>query len=151
MDFLMYLASLKGVPKREAQKRCKEMTELTGLDGLEKKKIKTYSGGMIRRLGITQALLENHMEEAHLTKGEKAYWKQKETGIEKPFAYGYTAGERKLIAVFYTMAMMQVIFVAVAVPSIFADEHFRKMDQLNLCCKYGKGSLFLSSYHWSGN
>ena len=45
----------------EAQKRCKEMTELTGLDGLEKKKIKTYSGGMIRRLGITQALLENHI------------------------------------------------------------------------------------------
>lgn len=59
MDFLMYLASLKGIPKREAKKRCKEMTELTGLTGMEKKKIKTYSGGMIRRLGIAQALL-NH-------------------------------------------------------------------------------------------
>ena len=55
----MYLASLKGIPKREAKKRCKEMTELTGLTGMEKKKIKTYSGGMIRRLGIAQALL-NH-------------------------------------------------------------------------------------------
>lgn len=82
------------------------------------------------------------MEEARLTKGEKAYWKQKEAGIEKPFTYGYTAGERKLTAVFYTLAMMQVIFIAVTVPSIFADEHFRKMDQLNLCSKYGKGRLY---------
>ena len=89
-----------------------------------------------------QELLQNNMEDACLTKGEKAYWKQKEAGIEKPFTYGYTAGERKLIAVFYTMAMMQVIFVAVAVPAIFADEHFRKMDQLNLCSKYGKGRLY---------
>ncbi|WP_418417399.1 hypothetical protein [Blautia sp.] len=89
-----------------------------------------------------QELLQNNMEEARLTKGEKAYWKQKEAGIEKPFTYGYTAGERKLTAVFYTLAMMQVIFIAVTVPSIFADEHFRKMDQLNLCSKYGKGRLY---------
>ena len=59
MDFLMYLASLKGIPKKEAKKRCKKMTELTGLTGMEKKKIKTYSGGMIRRLGIAQALLNS--------------------------------------------------------------------------------------------
>lgn len=58
-DFLMYLASLKGIPKGTAKKRCGELIELTGLKDVEKKKIKTYSGGMIRRLGIAQALL-NH-------------------------------------------------------------------------------------------
>lgn len=57
MGFLMYLAALKGIPKSAAKKRCLEMIELTGLKGMEKKKIKTYSGGMIRRLGIAQALI----------------------------------------------------------------------------------------------
>lgn len=58
-DFLMYLASLKGIPKGTAKKRCGELIDLTGLKDVEKKKIKAYSGGMIRRLGIAQALL-NH-------------------------------------------------------------------------------------------
>ena len=44
-----HLALLKGIPKSAAKKRCLEMIELTGLKGMEKKKIKTYSGGMIRR------------------------------------------------------------------------------------------------------
>ena len=44
MGFLMYLAALKGIPKSAAKKRCLEMIELTGLKGMEKKKIKTYSG-----------------------------------------------------------------------------------------------------------
>lgn len=37
-----------------------------------------------------QELLQNDMEDARLTKGEKAYWKQK-AGIEKLFIYGYIA------------------------------------------------------------
>lgn len=57
MDFLIYMSVLKGIPRKTAEKRAKELIELVGLKGMEKKKIKTYSGGMKQRLGIAQALL----------------------------------------------------------------------------------------------
>lgn len=58
MDFLLYMASLKGIDKKTAKLRAVELLELVGLP-LEKgkKKIKTYSGGMKQRLGIAQALI----------------------------------------------------------------------------------------------
>lgn len=58
-DFLMYMASLKGLTKYRAKKRSEELLELVGLKENGKKKIRTYSGGMKQRLGIAQALL-NH-------------------------------------------------------------------------------------------
>lgn len=57
--FLMYMSSLKGLPRSLAKERTGEMLELTGLLDVRKKKIGTYSGGMKRRLGIAQALLNN--------------------------------------------------------------------------------------------
>lgn len=59
LDFLMYMASLKGLRKKNARYRSREFLSLVGLEGQEKNKIKTYSGGMKQRLGIAQALL-NH-------------------------------------------------------------------------------------------
>lgn len=56
-DFLLYLASLKGLEKRQAIEKTRELLELVALSEVAKKKIKTYSGGMKQRLGIAQALL----------------------------------------------------------------------------------------------
>lgn len=56
-DFLMYLAALKGLDKKSARIRCRELLEMVSLTEMAKKKIKTYSGGMKQRLGIAQALL----------------------------------------------------------------------------------------------
>lgn len=56
-DFLLYMAALKGIGKKEADKKVKELLELVSLADVAKKKIKTYSGGMKQRLGIAQALL----------------------------------------------------------------------------------------------
>lgn len=58
-DFLMYLAALKGLYKKTAQRKVKELLELVSLSEVAKKKIKTYSGGMKQRLGIAQALLND--------------------------------------------------------------------------------------------
>lgn len=57
MDFLLYMAALKGLNKQKAKRRSEDLMELVGLHENAKKKIKTYSGGMKQRLGIAQALL----------------------------------------------------------------------------------------------
>lgn len=57
LEFLDYMALLKGLSKSAAKKRSQELLELVGLKNDGKKKIKTYSGGMKQRLGIAQAML----------------------------------------------------------------------------------------------
>lgn len=59
MDFLLYLAALKGIPKAQAKRRARELLELVSLQEVSRRKIKTYSGGMKQRLGIAQALLND--------------------------------------------------------------------------------------------
>ena len=56
-DFLLYMAALKGMRKPQARRKTVELLKLVSLHDVEKKKIKTYSGGMKQRLGIAQALL----------------------------------------------------------------------------------------------
>ena len=55
--FLLYLAALKAIPKSEASGKVEELLQLVDLEQVKDKKIKTFSGGMVRRLGIAQALL----------------------------------------------------------------------------------------------
>ena len=59
MDFLLYMASLKGLTKTEAKRKSKKLLELVSLSDVAKKKIATHSGGMKQRLGIAQALLND--------------------------------------------------------------------------------------------
>ncbi len=58
-DYLLYIASLKGLKPLVAKKRVSELLEIVSLTNVRKKKIKTFSGGMKRRLGIAQAVLNN--------------------------------------------------------------------------------------------
>ena len=57
MDFLIYIATLKGLAKSQARRRSAELLELVSLGEMGKKKVKTFSGGMKRRIGIAQAIL----------------------------------------------------------------------------------------------
>lgn len=59
LDFLLYLAALKGLSRSHAKRKAAELLKLVGLADVGKKKIKTYSGGMKQRLGIAQALLND--------------------------------------------------------------------------------------------
>lgn len=59
MDFMMYIAALKGLPKDVAKAESKRLLELVALSDVAKKKIKSFSGGMKQRLGIAQAMLNN--------------------------------------------------------------------------------------------
>jgi len=59
MQFMQQMAALKGINGREGKKRILELLEMVGLIEVKKQKVKTFSGGMIRRLGIAQALLND--------------------------------------------------------------------------------------------
>jgi len=56
-EFLSYLAAVKGMPARAARGRIGELLELLDLAGAGKRPLGKYSGGMLRRVGIAQALL----------------------------------------------------------------------------------------------
>lgn len=57
--FLMYFSSLKGLEKNDSKHRVDEVLELVNLTENKKQKLRTFSGGMKRRLGIAQALLND--------------------------------------------------------------------------------------------
>ncbi len=58
-DYLLYVASIKALRPAIAKKRVKELIEKTGLEKAVHKKMKKLSGGMKRRAGIAQAMLNN--------------------------------------------------------------------------------------------
>ena len=56
-EFMCYMAAVKGLDKKEATTRTKELLKLVNLHEVADKKIKSFSGGMKQRLGIAQAEL----------------------------------------------------------------------------------------------
>jgi len=58
-DFLEYMGALKGIPKDELNKKIPEVLAFVNLAHVSHKKVKGFSGGMKRRLGIAQVILNN--------------------------------------------------------------------------------------------
>ncbi|WP_201390961.1 ABC transporter ATP-binding protein [Ktedonobacter sp. SOSP1-85] len=59
-EFLNYVAILKGVRDRQTRRQQVEaLLEMVALSDVANRKLKTYSGGMKRRVGIAQALVNN--------------------------------------------------------------------------------------------
>lgn len=58
-DYLEYVATLKGLTKKDTKKKINELLENLSLEDVRNKKINKLSGGMKRRVGIAQALLND--------------------------------------------------------------------------------------------
>ena len=58
-DYLMYIAAIKGIRPAAAKERVKELLKQVGLFRARHKKMKNLSGGMKRRAGIAQAMLND--------------------------------------------------------------------------------------------
>ena len=57
--FLKYIAALKGITGKAADQKIEELIDLVGLKDVGKKKLGGFSGGMLRRIGIAQTLLND--------------------------------------------------------------------------------------------
>ena len=58
VEFLDYICIMKGIKNKEERKlKISQAIETVGLTGEEKKRLGNYSGGMLRRAGIAQALI----------------------------------------------------------------------------------------------
>mgnify|MGYP006071728187 FL=1 len=58
-DYLDYVASLKGMSRKEAAGKIEKLLPVFGLSDVRRKKITKLSGGTKRRVGIAQALLND--------------------------------------------------------------------------------------------
>ena len=58
-DYLLYIAAIKGMRPAVAKERVHTLLHQVGLDNAAKRKMKKLSGGMKRRAGIAQAMLND--------------------------------------------------------------------------------------------
>lgn len=58
-QFLKYGAALQGISKQKADLRIPRLLELVGLADAADKKMRQFSGGMLQRVGIAQAMLND--------------------------------------------------------------------------------------------
>jgi ABC-2 type transport system ATP-binding protein len=59
LEFLAYIAAVKGLDARTARRRIEELLVLVNLSDARKRALGGFSGGMRQRLGIAQALLND--------------------------------------------------------------------------------------------
>ena len=58
-DYMMYISSIKGLRPMTAKKRTEMLLDQVGLRKMKKRKMRNLSGGMQRRVGIAQAMLND--------------------------------------------------------------------------------------------
>ena len=58
-DYLEYMAALKDIPTRATTQKINHLLDILSLSDVKKKKISNLSGGMKRRVGIAQAMLND--------------------------------------------------------------------------------------------
>ncbi|GAB7019502.1 ABC transporter ATP-binding protein [Halostagnicola bangensis] len=59
VEFLEYIAALRGLDRETADARIEELLALTNLQQVRDDKLRTFSGGMRQRVGIAQALVND--------------------------------------------------------------------------------------------
>lgn len=89
-----------------------------------------------------QVLLEKQWK--NLTSSEITYWQEKEANLEKRFTFGYTTSYANLLLGIYSLAVVQILLLAICLSPMFAEEHTRRTDQLILSSRHGKSVLYIA-------
>ena len=59
MQFLSYIGALKGIDRNTAKQKSLKLLDMVALTDVKDKKMRKFSGGMIQRVGIAQAMLND--------------------------------------------------------------------------------------------
>jgi len=86
--------------------------------------------------------LENNWQSIPLTETEKEFWRNKESQIDTPLIYCYHEGYENILNCFLTVGVLMLLFVAICLSNLFADEHIRRTDQLVLSSIGGKETAY---------
>lgn len=91
-----------------------------------------------------QIWLESSWEDSRLSEGEKDFWRKREAQIKTPYIFQANEGYSRILSSFQTVGFFELMFIAICLSGIFADEHTRKTDQLILSSPLGKTKLYLA-------
>jgi len=91
-----------------------------------------------------EAYNESRWDMYYLTEGEKEYWREKLTEVERPFTYYYSYGSNKSMVEFYTCSILMLLMVAVSLAAVFSDEYSKGMDKLIMSARKGKGRTYFA-------
>ncbi|MBO5227920.1 MAG: hypothetical protein J6B39_02870 [Lachnospiraceae bacterium] len=86
----------------------------------------------------------NRWDTYRLTEGEKEYWREKLTEVERPFTYYYNYGSSKSMVEFYTCSILMLLMVTVSLSAVFSDEYSKGMDKLIMSTRKGKGITYFA-------
>ncbi|MBQ3514052.1 MAG: ABC transporter ATP-binding protein [Lachnospiraceae bacterium] len=137
-QYLDYLAALKGMPKEGLKEKIAELLEMVGLSEVANKKMKKFSGGMIQRVGIAQAMLNNPkiliLDEptAGLDPKERVRFRNIISSLSKD-----------RIVILSTHIVSDIESIANQVIMI-KDKHLYKMDTVSNICGELEGKVFES-------
>ena len=89
-----------------------------------------------------QQMVTDHEQSLYLTEGEKEYWRRHEA--QTPYAYYWDMGPSMMLSSFGALLVFPTLMIGMVFSGVFADEHMRKTDQLVLCSRLGRGTLYLA-------
>lgn len=92
--------------------------------------------------GERRQQVEDYERNLYLTEGEKTYWRKHE--VQTPYAYYWDMGPSMMLSSVKTILALTALMIGMVFSGVFADERMRKTDQLVLCSRYGRRTLYLA-------
>lgn len=92
--------------------------------------------------GERQQAVADYERILYLTEGEKQYWRENE--VQSPYAYYWDMGPDMMLSSVKTILALTALMIGMVFSGVFADERMRKTDQLVLCSRHGRGTLYLA-------
>lgn len=87
-------------------------------------------------------MVTEYEQSLYLTEGEKEYWRRNE--VQTPYAYYWDMGPSMMLSSFRALLAFTTLMIGMVFSGVFADEHMRRTDQLVLCSRHGRGTLYLA-------
>lgn len=135
-QYLDYLAALKCMPKEGLKEKIESLLDMVGLSEVADKKMKKFSGGMIQRVGIAQAMLN---DPKILVLDEPTAGLDPKERVR--FRNIISALSRERIVILSTHIVSDIESIANQV-IMLKDKHLYKMDSVVNVCSELEGKVY---------